>query len=105
VPVTVTQVETYLGLVPGQDTAVVTQATDSANAYVARLPWLQAGDPPAVVETPDVVDGTIKLAARLYRRRNTPGGVEAFGDAGLAYVSRADPEVSTLLRLRTPRVG
>jgi hypothetical protein len=103
--VTVAQVETYLGLAPGQDPDVLAQATDSANAYVARLPWLQAGDPPALVDTPDVVDGTIKLAARLYRRRNTPSGIEAFGDAGLAYVARQDPEVAMLLRLRTPRAG
>ena len=50
-------------------------------------------------------DGAVKLAARLYRRRNTPSGVEAVADVGAMYVARGDPEIRMLLRLATPRVG
>jgi hypothetical protein len=100
VPVTADEVTVYLGLPATADLAVVEQATASANAYVARLSWLVDQ-----LEDPDVHDGTVKLAARLYRRRNTPSGIEAFGDAGAAYVARGDPEVRMLLRLSTPRVG
>lgn len=99
-PVTAAEVETYLGLPATADAQVVEQAVASANAYVGRLPWLVDQ-----LEAPDVHDGTVKLAARLYRRRNTPSGIEAFGDAGAAYVARGDPEVRMLLRLATPRVG
>jgi hypothetical protein len=106
--ITADQVATYLGLPATADQAVVEQATASANAYVARLGWLvdPYADPPRdQTDAPDVVDGTIKLAARLYRRRNTPSGIESFGDAGAAYVARGDPEIRMLLRLSTPMVG
>ena len=99
-PVTVAEVETYLGLPATADQAVVEQAVASANAYVGRLPWLVDQ-----LEAPDVHDGAVKLAARLYRRRNTPSGVEAVADVGAMYVARGDPEIRMLLRLATPRVG
>jgi hypothetical protein len=39
------------------------------------------------------------LAGRLYRRRNSPAGVEAFSDLGGAvYVQRNDPDIALLLR-------
>lgn len=50
----------------------------------------------------------LMLAARLYRRRNSPSGVEAFTDQGAAYVSRYDPDIARLLRVdgyAPPRVG
>lgn len=46
-----------------------------------------------------VVRGCTMLAGRLYRRRNSPGGVEVFGAEGAAYVSRSDPDVAQLLRI------
>jgi hypothetical protein len=39
------------------------------------------------------------LGARLWRRKSTPGGVEVFGDGGMAYVRRTDPDVAMLLQL------
>lgn len=75
----------------------------------------------SLIETlPDVrrqADGTwaaathtaaLMLASRLYRRRNSPSGVEAFTDQGAAYVSRYDSDVARLLRIdgyAPPRVG
>lgn len=47
----------------------------------------------------DHVLGAVMLAAHLYRRRNTPGGVEQFNELGVAYVQKSDPHVSMLLGL------
>lgn len=58
--------------------------------------------------TPSHQLGGVMLAAHLYRRRNTPGGVEQFNELGVAYVQRSDPHVSQLLGLGAwtpPRVG
>jgi hypothetical protein len=43
--------------------------------------------------------GATMLAARLWRRRDTAGGVEVFGDGGIAYVRRDDPDIAQLLEL------
>lgn len=49
--------------------------------------------------TPDaeVYQAGVMLAARLVRRRNSPGGVETFGES-VTYVSRYDPEIARALR-------
>jgi hypothetical protein len=47
------------------------------------------------------------LAARLVRRRNSPGGLESFAES-LVYVSAYDPEIQRALRQgpwRRPLVG
>lgn len=52
--------------------------------------------------------GATMLAARIFRRRNSPAGVEALGDLGPVYVSRNDPDLAQLLKLgryAEPRVG
>jgi hypothetical protein len=60
-------------------------------------------DPPPpgwpVVYEPDaeVYQAAVMLAARLVRRRNSPGGVETFGES-VTYVSRYDPEIGRALR-------
>jgi len=56
----------------------------------------------------NVTEGAIMLAARLHRRRNSPGGVESFNEMGPVYVSRRDPDIAMLLGLSEwtpPRVG
>jgi hypothetical protein len=47
----------------------------------------------------NVVTGATMMAARLFRRRESPAGVVAFGDAGALYVMRNDPDVAMLLGL------
>lgn len=47
----------------------------------------------------DIALGATMLGARLHRRRNTPDGVQAFGDQGAVYVQRNDPDVAMLLQL------
>lgn len=64
------------------------------------------GPPP---QWPDYVTlGGTMLAARLWRRKDSPSGVEAFTDQGAVYVSRNDPDVAQLLGIGTftpPVVG
>lgn len=58
--------------------------------------------------TEDVKTGAVLLTSRLWRRRQSPAGVEAFGDLGAVYVSRTDPDVAQLLglgRWQPPAVG
>lgn len=55
-----------------------------------------------------IVEGATMLAGRLFRRKNSPAGVEAFGSLGAAYVQRNDPDIAQLLKLgtwQTPQIG
>lgn len=52
--------------------------------------------------------GASMLVARLFRRKNSPAGVEQFGQLGAAYVMRNDPDIAQLLALgswQSPQVG
>lgn len=58
--------------------------------------------------SPHIALGAKMLAARVYRRRNSPAGVESMGELGPVYVQRNDPDLAQLLKLgryATPRVG
>jgi hypothetical protein len=54
----------------------------------------------AGVYTPDaeVSAGAVQLAARIYRRRLSSGGIESFGD-NVLYTPRFDPEIERALRI------
>jgi Phage QLRG family, putative DNA packaging. len=55
-----------------------------------------------------IVYGATMLAGRLFRRKNSPAGVESFGQLGAAYVMRNDPDIAQLLELgsyQNPQVG
>lgn len=55
-----------------------------------------------------IVYGATMLAARLFRRKNSPAGVESFGQLGAAYVMRNDPDIAQLLQLgsyQQPQIG
>lgn len=55
-----------------------------------------------------LVEGATMLVVRLFRRKNSPAGVEAFGELGPVYVMRTDPDVAMLLGLGSwapPAVG
>ena len=73
----------------------VTVQRARADQYVAAEP---PTDPPTRVYAPDgeVYQAAVMLAARLVRRRNSPGGVETFADS-LAYVARYDPDIQRAL--------
>lgn len=56
----------------------------------------------------DVCTGAVLLTARVWRRRQSPGGIEQFGGDQVAYVSRTDPDIAQLLglgRWQPPAVG
>lgn len=58
--------------------------------------------------TAAVQEGATMLAMRLWRRKDSPAGVVAFGDQGAVYVQRNDPDVAMLLNLgawQRPAVG
>lgn len=76
----------------------------AVNAFVARLPFATNppadpdADPPEPPTWPDdVTQGANMLAARLYRRRNSPAGVESVSELGAVYVQRNDPDVAMML--------
>lgn len=55
-----------------------------------------------------IIEGGTMLAGRLWRRKDTPGGVAVLGDGGVAYVRRNDPDIALLLQIGEhgkPRVG
>jgi hypothetical protein len=49
--------------------------------------------------------GATMLAARLYRRKDSPGGMADFGIEGAAYVSGNWPDVALLLGIGSYGVG
>lgn len=49
--------------------------------------------------------GATLLAARLYRRKDSPGGMAEFGMEGAAYVSGNWPDVAMLLGIGNYAVG
>lgn len=104
-------VAVWLGMVPGSETDPnLVMACDMAGDLIGSVPWIKAAaaaDPDGA--WPAAVDNAgIMLAARLYRRRNTPSGVESFGDNPATYVLRNDPDVARALRIgpyAMPAVG
>lgn len=107
-------VKLWLNLSDDVDDQLVDACVAAANAFVASIPYLNPPtvtppiDPPVEpVVDPQTAQGATMLAARLYRRRNSPGGVEAYTDAAV-YVARTDPDVALLLKLgpnKPPQVG
>lgn len=70
--------------------------------------WAALYDTPPEAWPPRVVEGASLLAARIWRRRGSIGGVEAFGDLGPVYVRRWDPDIATMLGMGAsagPRIG
>lgn len=80
----VAAVNSFLRDLPVSDRVRVDTTQDAANL----LEW------PA-----RIVEGGLMLAGRLWRRKDTPGGVAVMGDNGPVYVRRNDPDVALLLEL------
>ena len=94
---------------PDTDTAdddLIAACTAATNEWVAATAYVKGLPEPA--EWPaDVTLGATMLAARLYRRRNTPAGIESIAD-GAVYVPRRDSDVDSMLHMGAwapPRVG
>jgi hypothetical protein len=108
VAITADDVRNWLKLEPGtSDDAVIDAAVAATNAWVAQTPYvanLANLDPPVVDWPADATLGATMLAARWYRRRNTPAGIEAFTD-NVVYLPRRDGDVDYLLHLTRPALG
>lgn len=106
--ITMDDVKTWLRLAADDSTDddLLADVVDATNTWVARTAYVrELADP--VVWPPDVTQGAVMLAARLYRRRNTPGGIESLADQAV-YVPRRDGDVDALLHRAAyapPRVG
>lgn len=84
---------TWAKLTGPTDSALV----DCAAAVLALVEALPGGtvDPWGAETTL----GAVMLTARLYRRRNSPAGIESLTEMGATYVSRYDSDIARLLRI------
>lgn len=85
--------------------AVLIQVCEATLSHVQGLPVVADLPDPGASWPGSVVLGTVMLAARLYRRRNSPNGVETITADGVAYVARYDSDVARMLRTDAPQVG
>lgn len=109
-PVTLAGVKaelSYTNVDAARDARIQTRV-DAVNSWVRQLPVasdsLTYGAPPP--QWPAYITlGATMLATRLWRRKDSPSGVEAFTDGTAFYVQRNDPDVARLLKLTAPGVG
>ena len=78
---------------PGGADEAMRACAQAAVSFVGSLP---SGRAPW---TDTVALGATMLTARLYRRRNSPAGIEALTDLGTSYVSRYDSDIARMLRI------
>lgn len=109
-PTTRDLVKVWASISDDTDDDAIDSVVAAVNALIRGLPVAGSSNTdPAPEDWPnDIKFGAMLLAARLWRRRNTPGGVEAAGDFGIAYVRRNDPDIAQMLQLgeyAPPRVG
>lgn len=106
-PATLALVKAHLGITDAVDDNAITDVVNAVNAKVRSWPCAvpALADPPLADWSglPQVITGSVMLAARVFRRRNSPDGVTAFGQDGPVYVQRNDPDVAMLLNLGAHR--
>ena len=89
------------------DDDLVRRVSGLAELYVQRCRPDQWTTPTDVPDA-EVYQAGVMYAAREYRRRNSPGGIESITDAGATYVSKYDSDIERALRTGTwaePAVG
>lgn len=108
-PATLPEVKADLGITDDRDDARLEAIVGAVNHLVRSWPVSEgAVDGTWADDAPDAHLGARMLAGRLFRRKGSPAGVEAFGSAGAAYVMRNDPDIAMLLALgpyAPPQVG
>lgn len=110
--ITVAEVKEWLHLAEDDtsDDPILAGVVSATNRWVAATAYVQELDPvtwPYPMWPADVQQAGVMLAARLYRRRNTPGGIESMADTAV-YVPRRDSDVDRLLHMGAwapPRAG
>jgi hypothetical protein len=111
--VTSEDVQAWLGITGkitgADDLANLNAVVATVNAYVSALPVAAIGVAAEPPYWPDSVwNGAVMLAARYYRRRNSPNGVEAITESGAQYIARYDSDIARLLQIEVfirPAVG
>lgn len=99
--ITVEEVKNHLGITPADtfDDDALTTITAATNAYISTIPVV-ANLPTDTTELPpDITLGAVMLAARWYRRRNSPEGLVSYGDMGGVTVPRLDADIERLFRI------
>jgi hypothetical protein len=95
------------------DDDLIRRCNGLTELYVQRCrpdAWTYTADgvPDAYVPDAEIYQGAVMYAAREYRRRNSPGGIESVTDAGTTYVSKYDSDIERALHTGTwapPGVG
>lgn len=101
-PTTSPLVKGFLKITDTNDDGELTDIVAAVNVVVRGLPVAAVVSVLAPTTDPwpaNIARGATMLAGRLFRRRATPSGVEAFGVDGVVYVSRNDPDIAMLLEL------
>lgn len=106
-PTSVPEVKVWLRIDDDVDDDRLTPIVASVNSMIRswRVAQVAVG---ADVWPPRITQGATQLAGRLFRRKNSPAGVEAFGTDGAVYVQRNDPDIAMQLGLgsyQPPTVG
>lgn len=73
---------------------------DTANVvgtYRFTVPGSGTVTPQPYAPDAEVYQGAVMYAARLLRRRNSPAGVETYGDLGATFVAKYDPDIDRAL--------
>lgn len=106
-PATLEGVRDFLRIADTTDDTRIEAVVAAVNARVRSWPCCLDSEGAADF-TANVIEGATLLAGRLFRRRESPAGVAAFGEMGPVYVMRNDPDVAMLLNLGSwsrPQVG
>lgn len=95
------------GLRVSPDDEMLLAVCSATIAYVTGLPVIADRTDQAAAWSAPVELGTVMLAARWYRRKDTPSGIVALdGDGGsTVYVTRHDADISRLLSIDEVTVG
>ena len=62
------------------------------------VPAADPADPDVFTPDAAVYNAAVMYAARLYRRRNSPTGTEAWAEGGITFVARYDGDIARALR-------
>ena len=89
------------------DDVLINDCIEATEPEVCRARPDACIPPSTPADFPDAYRGGVMLAARLVRRRNSPAGIESFGES-VTYVAAYDPDLDRFLRrgrYRLPGVG
>lgn len=103
--ITAQQVTEWAGISLPEGDAAMSLAVAATNRYVDSLPSIDRTPEGEWAETTEL--GAIMLASRVYRRKNSPGGIEAVGEV-TTFVARFDSDIDRLLNVnsyRKPVIG